>query len=516
MKTFTIDDSTIVSTKAGKLQGYYYDGCYIFKGIHYAEAERFQPPHEVEPWDGVQDATSFGMVCPLMHQDIPNGELMVPHAYWPQSEHCQNLNIWTASLNRESGMPVMVWLHGGGFSAGSAIEQLAYDGRNMAVNGDVVVVTVNHRLNILGYLDLEPFAEKYKNSGNAGQADLVAALQWVHDNIEEFGGNPNNVTIFGQSGGGMKVSALMNTPAADELFQKGFIMSGVMEKGIFGPNEGDGRELVTAMMRALGLGTGDVAQLETIPYPELVDAYEKVSPVIRKKGGYIGQMPLKNEWYPGEPQFDGFTEHAKNVPLLIGSVIGEFAFGKLDFNKYVMTGEEKRARIVKSFGDASDELINEFKKAYPEKDPTDVISFDHIFRAPTKFLTDEKAKHQEAPTYSYVFAYEFPVQNGKPAWHCSDIPFVFGNIDLVPSANVPGTSDKLQEQIFQAVMAFAHTGDPNHAEIPFWPACRDGDEATMIFDRTCTVRHNHDTRLLELYKQASPEFSLFDTDNIQH
>ena len=181
------------------------------------------------------------------------------------SEHCQYLNVWTQSLDPQAKRPVMVWLHGGGFWDGSSIEHVAYDGENLSRFGDVVVVTVNHRLNILGYLDLSPYGEKYWNSGNAGNADLVASLQWVHDNIAQFGGDPENVTIFGQSGGGGKVSSLMQTPAANGLFQKGIIMSGVYN-GTLCPEKPDSRPLVQAMLQELGLAEEDIEQLETLTY----------------------------------------------------------------------------------------------------------------------------------------------------------------------------------------------------------------------------------------------------------
>lgn len=219
-KVFNYDEVPAVSTKAGKVKGYEFDGVHIFKGIPYAQAGRFRMPREVEPWEGVKETASYGFVCPLLTQDTPTGELLVPHRYWPQDENCQNLNVWTTALDKTAKKPVMVWLHGGGYAAGSSIEQAAYDGSNMAVQGDVVVVSVNHRLNILGFLDLSPYGEKYRNSGNAGLADLVAALRWIHDNIEEFGGDPENVTLFGQSGGGMKVTGLMQIPEADGLFHK--------------------------------------------------------------------------------------------------------------------------------------------------------------------------------------------------------------------------------------------------------------------------------------------------------
>ena len=199
-KQFNYDDLPVIQTRQGKIRGYQSGGTYIFKGIVYARAKRFQKPEEPECWDGIKEATSYGYVSPMLQEDVPNGELMVPHRYWIQNENCQNLNIWTQSLDKTAMRPVLVWFHGGGFSMGSSIEQKAYNGENMSKYGDVVVVTVNHRLNILGYLDLSQYGEKYADSANAGQEDLIAALKWIKENIKEFGGNPQNVTIFGQSG----------------------------------------------------------------------------------------------------------------------------------------------------------------------------------------------------------------------------------------------------------------------------------------------------------------------------
>ena len=193
-KKFIYDEQTaVVDTDKGKVRGYFYDDMYIFKGIPYAKAKRFHAPEPVEPWEGVFQANSYGYVCPLMDMGKPGGELMVPHRFWVMNEDCQNLNIWSPGLDAEK-RPVMVWLHGGGFFAGSSIEQIAYEGENMCKLGQVVVVSVNHRLNVLGYCDLSPFGEEYANSGNAGTDDLVAALQWIHDNIAGFGGDPENVT----------------------------------------------------------------------------------------------------------------------------------------------------------------------------------------------------------------------------------------------------------------------------------------------------------------------------------
>ena len=221
------EDWPIVETRAGKLRGYQVGSTFYFLGVTYATAKRFMMPQPVEAWEGVQDAHAAGPVCPLLDDESPFGDVMIPHRFWPKSEDCLSLNLWTQSLDKNARKPVMVWFHGGGYSTGSAVEMVAYDGDKLSEFGDVVVVTVNHRLNILGYFDLSEYGEKYANSGNAGQADLVEALRWVHENITSFGGDPENVTIFGQSGGGGKVNAMLNTPAAKGLFHKGILMSGV-------------------------------------------------------------------------------------------------------------------------------------------------------------------------------------------------------------------------------------------------------------------------------------------------
>ncbi|MEG0911822.1 MAG: carboxylesterase family protein, partial [Ruthenibacterium sp.] len=481
---FDFDRAPVVQTKYGKLRGYCCDNTYTFKGIPYAEAKRFQAPDAPAAWDGEREATSYGFVCPLLTQDTPNGEMLVPHRYWPQNENCQNLNLWTQGID-DKKRPVLVWLHGGGFTAGSSIEQKAYNGANMSHFGNAVVVSINHRLNVLGYLDLSPFGEKYANSANAGQADIVVALQWVRDNIAAFGGDPDNVTIFGQSGGGMKVSALMQTPCADGLFHKAIIMSGVVGD-LMPAAQGDGTAIVNALLKELGFAENEVEKLETVPYPLLAAAYNKVSMPIAQAGGYIGGMPLANDFYLGEGPAVGFTEHAKTIPVMAGTVFGEFSFAPSPFNKQTISVAAADAILTQKFGAHTEALKAEFAKAYPDKNPIDLLALDVIFRTPTKQFIAAKAQHQDAPTYSYLFSFDFPYQYGKPAWHCSDIPFVFHNTCEVPIANVPGVTDKLEEQIFACVMSFARTGSPEHDEIPAWPPCKAGEEATMRFDRTCT------------------------------
>jgi len=517
-KRFEYDTIPAVQTTAGKLRGYFFDKTYVFKGIPYAQAKRFQMPQPVTPWEGEREAASYGMVCPMLRQDEPKGELFVPHRYWPMDEHCQNLNVWTKSLDTSAKKPVLVWFHGGGFSMGSAIEHIAYDGANLCDYGDMVVVSVNHRLNILGYLDLEPFGEKYKNSANVGHADMVASLQWVRDNIANFGGDPDNVTIFGQSGGGIKCTGLMQIPAADGLFHKAIIMSGVADGTLLHVPPGDGRQIVTALLAELGFASNEVEKLETVPYYELARAYNKVSPAIAKAGGYVGNGPMANDYYKGEPLLTGFTEHAKTIPFIVGTVFGEFTFGPLPVDKTTVGEDECVAALTKHFGPRTPELIDLYKKAYPDKHLADLFALDRVFRRPSKRLAMLAVAEGKAPVYLYQFTLEFPYRQNKIAWHCADIPFFFRNTEKAEVCNIPGISDELEAQMFGVVRVFAYTGDPNHEDIPEWPKMKPGDEHTMVFDRVCEVRCNFDGELMELLHEVSPPFVLGGVrdEDVQH
>lgn len=516
MKTFRYDDVPVLETTSGKLKGYFFDGAYIFKGVPYAYADRFQMPVPFK-WEGIREAASYGFVCPLMTQDTPAMELMVPHRYWPMDEHCQNLNIWTKELDETARKPVVVWLHGGGYFAGSSIEQVAYDGHNMCMEGDVVVVSINHRLNILGYLDLSPFGEKYYNSGNAGHADMVAALQWIHDNIALFGGDPENVTIFGQSGGGMKVADLMQIPAADGLFHKGLIMSGVSDERMLPSCVGSGEKLVEAMLAELGLTADEVERLETIPYPKLVEAYTKAAPPLAMAGEYVGNGPLVNDWYKGSPLQFGMRAQAYKIPLMIGSVFGEFSFAPAAFDKTALTDEQRKEIVRQVYGEHTEAVVAAFAKAYPDKDMTDVLNIDRAMRQPSKKLAAMHATGKNAGTYLYNFTLEFPLMH-KIAWHCSDIPFFFHNTDKVEVCAIPDVTERLEQQMFGAFMNFAKNGAPSEEQLPKWPAVGEDQEPTMIFDRDCTVRDQYDDELFALIDSILPPFSLREAEEqgIQH
>jgi para-nitrobenzyl esterase len=212
----------VVKTGSGALQGYAHHGIFTYKGVPYAHATRFLPPSKVEPWTGVRTTLTYGNIAPQRSGGMSFGDasIFMSQNLWPQSDDCQVLNVWTPSINDGKKRPVMVWLHGGGFEGGSSNAENAFDGENLSRTGDVVVVSVNHRLNVVGFLDLSAYGEKYKYSGNLGMLDLVASLQWIKENISQFGGDPGNVTLFGQSGGGAKILRSWLCPLPSDCFTK--------------------------------------------------------------------------------------------------------------------------------------------------------------------------------------------------------------------------------------------------------------------------------------------------------
>lgn len=508
-------ETAVVETKRGKVRGYVYDNISIFKGIPYAKAKRFHAPEPVEAWVGVLDATSYGCVCPLLEMGKPDGELLVPHRYWIMDEDCQNLNVWTPSCDKEK-RPVLVWLHGGGYEAGSAIEQIAYEGENMCRIGQVVVVSVNHRLNVLGYCDLSAFGEEYANSGNAGTDDIIVALKWVRENISRFGGDPENVTVFGQSGGGAKVTTLLQTPAADGLYAKGMNMSGVIGP-LLADSKGSGEELVRAMMTELG--AEDVKELETVPYHALASAYRKVKPRLAKEGKYVGGTPHPNAYYAGTPEENGFRKETAHIPLLVGTVYGEFtSFAPTPYDKSGMTKEQGEAYVAKALGDeAARRLLPMYQKAYPERNPVDMLTLDFLFRLPTQQYIRQRSGLNNC-TYSYLFNLDLPVDGGRTPWHCADIPYVFHNTELVPATQESGVTEKIEAQIFESLMAFARTGNPNHPGLVQWPHSTPQEEYTMVFDKQTAVRCNFDEELMPLFAEYMGPVFLREREkqNVQH
>ena len=500
-------DYPVARTRAGLLRGLVVDDTYIFRGVKYADAKRFRMPAPVKPWEGIRDAIVYGTACPEISTVMPNDNYNVPHVFYPQHEDCQYLNIWTRALDPGARMPVMVWLHGGGFSTGSGIEHFAYDGEELARLGGVVAVTLNHRLNALGYLDLSRYGDEYENSGNAGMADIVAALEWVRDNIASFGGDPDNVTIFGQSGGGGKVAALLQIPAADGLFHKAVIQSGMFPK--------DGRrkreDPVPAILDALGLTKDTAREIDTLPFWKIAQAVETLGP----RAG-MGFGPTQNDYYIGDAYDVGVSRHAKGVPVIIGNVLGEFA------NNFVRTvgdgrkahwDEETRVAMVReAAGACADELMGAFRAAYPDHNVADAVFTDPMFRAGVLDYSLMRSREGACATYDYVFSLEMPVYGGTTPWHNAEIPYVFHNADYIEPSYIPGVTEYLQDIMCGAWTSFARTGKPQAAGMPEWHPFSCGDPRTMIFDRRVREVSGHDEQFLSILRREYPSFKLRSVD----
>lgn len=486
---------TTVKTDKGILKGYKLGEVYTFKGVPYAKAERFRLPVEVEPWNGVKEALAYGYTCPLLAEDSIGGDLSAPHRFWPQSEDCQNLNIWTKSIDPESKKPVVVWFHGGGFFAGSAVEQLAYDGEQLAMTEDLVVVTVNHRLNLLGFMDLRKFGEERKDSCNAGLMDMVYSLKWVQKNIAAFGGDPDNVTIFGQSGGGGKVITLMQSPQAEGLFHKAMIMSGVLG-GIFHDDVDSGPVVLRAMEL---LNIDSVEELDRVPYKALADAYVKAYYETTSGPGFPYFGPTKNEYFAGNPVINGFSDFARNIPVMIGSTFSEFNGRTMGLEK--KNDDEVLVYLKERFGNEQGEAAADvFRRTYPGLPLRYIVNVDvDGFRCYDKEWIQERVKEKCAPTYSYLFTLCHSMNEGQMAWHCADIPFFFRNIHVSPISNMGEDTQRIQCQMSGAFANFARTGKPYEESLPEWPACEKGKEHTMIFDIKAEVRTNHDDELIEKF-----------------
>jgi para-nitrobenzyl esterase len=502
-------DPPVVEIKGGKLRGLREGRTLSFLGIQYAQAERFGPPLPVKPWSGVKNAQVWGPVCPSPEQTaVGADELVFPHRYYIANENCQYLNVWTQSLTPATKKPVMVWMHGGGFTNGSSMESYAYDGRSLSEFGDVVVVSMNHRLNILGTLDLSAYGSQYANSRQTGMADLVSALQWVRDNVATFGGDPDNVMIFGQSGGGGKVVRLMHMPEAKGLFHRVSAQSG-------GNNNYRGsdvaasikaqRTIAAHVLKQLNLTSADLDKLKTVPYYTLITAG---TAALRSAAQELG-LPNIGGWNPiadDESVTREFCDWADNIPLIAGSVFSEFA-GNLQSgdNKNAWTPSEIDEHLTRAYGDKRSAIVAEFQKAFPHKKAQDVLFYAGTTRPGVKNLLDRKVEKSKVPTYNYVFAWEYPVNGGITAFHCSELAFCFHALSVPQIKTATGggpAAMALQDKVSQAWINFAKTGNPNQPSLAWKPYTKESSQA-MVFDTQSESVALNDAKLISLLPQPA-------------
>lgn len=507
----TSAEATLAQTTGGSVAGYIDNGIFTYKGIPYAKAERFMPPVPADKWEGVRSCRAYGPTCP---QGKRMGWYSDEQAFsfnWNDGfpdEDCLRVNIWTPGINDGKKRPVMVWLHGGGYSAGSGQELPSYDGRNLAEKGDVVVVTLNHRLNVLGFLDLSAYGEKYAHSGNSGLLDLVAALEWVQENIANFGGDASNVTIFGQSGGGGKVSTLLATPAAKGKFHKAIVQSGAMLRTM---DSRWSRRIGAAVVEELGITPCRIDEISKVPFEDLLAAGEKViarlKPEAEKQGfaSFIfGWAPtVDGSVLPRQPFSPDAPEQSKDVPMMIGTTIHEFSLSTYVPQLRTIDKSAAIEYLKTKYGEKTEEFLRLFEKTYPDYQPKDLIDTDFTFRPSAIEQAVIKARQGGAPVYTYMFAWESPVLDGiLRSTHCMEIPFVFNNADIHASMTGGGKDAlELAEKMSQAWINFARTGDPNTEDLPQWPAYNCSEGAAMIFNDDCEVRYNHDKELINFIRQ---------------
>ncbi len=504
------NENAIVETTAGKVRGFTRNGINTFLGIPYAgttEAKaRYQPPAKVTPWTGVRSSMQYGFVSPQEPRAGWANDEVAWMFDWDDGrfgEDCLRVNVWTPALNDNTKRPVMVWLHGGGFSAGSGQELKSYYGENLSRRGDVVVVSLNHRLGVLGYLDLSEIGgPNYANSANVGMLDIVAALEWVRDNIANFGGDPSNVMIFGQSGGGGKVNTLMAMPSAKGLFHKAAVQSGSL---LNAATKEDSAKLGSAVMQQLNLNAAQIDQIHDVPVEKLIAAgiaaVRSLAPPFQPGGAFrlprIGWQPtVDGTVLPSQPWDPTAPALTADVPVIVGTVLNEFSSGLYDMKLQTLTDAELLARVKAIHGVKSERIIEVFRSAHPNDKPGDI--FSRISASPVRqsgiTQCERKAAQRAGPAFNYWFTWKTPVLDGRPgAFHCAELSFVFDNTDRCAPMTGGGPGPRaLAAKVSGAWINFARHADPNHSGLPHWPSFTAEQCPTMIFDTECAMKNNAD------------------------
>ena len=488
----------MAETSFGKIRGAEVAGIRIFKGIPYgastAGGNRFMPPVNPMKWAGVRDSLAFGQTAPQREPGVA--------ALPEEGEDCLMLNVWTpATGNDGRKRPVMFWCHGGGFANGSGSSPVT-DGANLARRGDVVVVSINHRLNVLGFSYLQEFGgADFAASGDAGMLDIVHALKWVRQNIAQFGGDPNTVMIFGQSGGGRKVATLLAMPSAKGLFHRACIESGATIKLV---ERDQGTRVAERLLAKLGVAKTQVRDLQKLPVDKIMSAYFAV---VRDMAGTDpmteGFSPaVDGKAVPQHPFHPMASAESANVPLLIGSTRTELTSSS-DAAAFSLNEDGLRTRIAKLLGPVTDEAIELYRQANPGATPSDLyflIASDHRYSGPVMKIAERRAALGKAPVYLYYFRWETPVQGGKlKSPHTIEIPFAFDNVKI--AANLTGGGAEamaLADKVSDAWIAFARTGNPNTPKLTRWPAFNAQDRPTMVIDNQSRVENDplHRQRIL--------------------
>ncbi len=492
----------LAHTKYGTLRGVTYGDVNIFMGVQYAHAKRFQMPTEIEPWEGVKNAYHHGPVAMQALETNPFAYYRGLHMLEKQTEDCQNLNIWAPKTLNGEKKAVFVFIHGGGFFAGNAFEEISFDGFHMAHNSDVIFVSINHRLNILAHLNMEEYGEKYKNSANAGIADLVVALKWIHENIAAFGGDPENVTICGHSGGGGKVQCMLQIPEAAPYFQKAMVMSGARAGSMYPENtEEASKKVARDILNEVGITKENIDEVDNVPFAALAAAARKVA-------NPFAWAPLANDWFPGFPAHVGLSECSKNKPVIYSSTLGEFPAVSIPAEeKLAMTEEDQVAYLRNLLGDQADHMMDLFRKAYPDHQTLDLAFMDtsRRYAASVSAMAHVAAGCENA--YIMMCSYVVPEDGWLPIWHGGEMAYIFQNEDKVLVLNEAVNGQRYAKIFATLTENFVKYGNPNNKYLPVWEPAAADKKNTMIVDLNCRLDANYDDELVELFEKYGPKFT---------
>lgn len=508
---FIGDNIAVADTIYGKVKGYQLRGINYFLGIPYGAdtsgANRFMPPQKPKPWEGIFPAVWWGNTAPQIMEKryaSPYASFADHWNYDDVSEDCLRLNVYTPGINDGKKRPVLFWLHGGGFTNGNGIEQDGYNGENFARKGDVVFVSINHRLGPLGFTNLAGIGgEKFSVSGNVGMLDCVAALEWVRDNIANFGGDPGNVTIIGQSGGGAKVTTLTAMPATKGLIHKAVVLSGA---GVKSGEKEYSEKLGAYVLKEAGLTAKDIEKLQAMPWLDYITVANRAAAKLAEESGPVtggmrrGFSPVVDGVVlPQHPYFPEPTPVSAGVPMLICSTLNESAPSRTDAALENVTLDEVKEKIKgrsgfsSGMGDKAAEVVDAYVKAFPEKKPVEIWSMVTSNRQGVVTLADAKSK-QEAPVYVAWFCWQPPLfDNRMRAFHCSDICFWFYNTDLMLTHTGGGARPrKLSDKMSGALLNFMKTGNPDNGGLPSWTPYTPENGEVMVLDDISELKFDPD------------------------
>jgi para-nitrobenzyl esterase len=497
------DNIALAQTEYGKVRGYMLRGIYHFLGMPYGAdtsgVNRFMPPQKPKPWADVYPALWWGNSAPQIMENRYENKFASFRDHWNYddvSEDCLRVNVFTPGINDGKKRPVLFWIHGGGYVNGNGIEQDGYNGENFARLGDVVFCSINHRLGPLGYCNLASVGgQKFAESGNVGMLDIVAALEWVRDNIANFGGDPGNVTIMGQSGGGAKVCVLTAMPAAKGLFHKAVVLSGASRKA---GDKTTTENLGAAVVKEAGLTSDDLTKLQTMPWQDFYAIATRAQRAMPTRGGGFSPV-VDGKTLPQHPYFPQGAPTAADIPMIISSVQNEQSPSWADSSLESITLEQvvekvkARAGFGAGFGDKASDVVESYAKAFPGRKPVEIWSLVSSNRGSVVALADVKSQ-QAAPVYVNWFTWQPPLfDNRMRAFHCVDISFWFYNTDRMLTHTGGGAKPRaLSAKMAGALLQFMKTGHPNGPGLPEWPKYTSTHGQTMIFDNICEAKNDPD------------------------